>query len=703
MARREKGKAVAPPLEAPDAWTKIVTHPVSLLRSTLLLNADLALRLGTTAADAPRAALDRDRVARALESASVPCLLVVETLIGAGGQLSKDMLLSLLHVRFGWDAPAAMAALREAAAACLLVYASVGRVGSTDDAWYAFVFEEIAEQLAQATWGLSLPSIPSSLSDQKAPEARTTTETTQRDRIARLAACVHFGVRANKGGTAANRTSLKKLAIAVNKTDVELASEITNALVARILRTEGDLIVPDRDKLASLADGSLVWGNAAEGLDAWIPSDRWVSEESVLRAFVLTRRQPQRLPIWVLPWDYVAHGTPELIRARAALAHCSAHRAVVEGHTFLRRSPSRRSTGDGHVTPSMEVMLGPAAAPDVAMKIALMAEPVRFDKVLTFKLTPTSISAAVAQGLDANAMLETLACVGRHAVPENVRAMVEDWTRSARSARIRAVWSIELSSAETADIVARSLGNRVVARPSPMLLLVDQALTAPEVALAKLGVKSSLATSRAQEPEGAPAFTSRPHPARDLRPSAAWMAKVDKARKDGVQVALRSGLAPKLASSDAADTDEFEDFDEEDIPPDPFELLRRRGEAVMGDTQLRDFYFLAADLLEAMNPTLVEWIAGLEPSLRMDIFFLVEDLPLTLLTFAALNPEHQTELLREQATLQSLVLASEELIGRTGYCSAPGMLVLAALAHPEAQWACAAERRALMLDAPIVL
>lgn len=537
MARPAKVPALAPvqPSRA------IVTHPVSIFELAPSVHADLAPRLRALAADVPRVMADPERVARALEKASVPCLLLIEALVGAGGQLPRETLLELLHARFGWDAKASSEALNEAADACLLVSMSVGRVGSLAVSWFVLLLEETAEQLAEATWGLSLPAVPEALARQPLPVARVLQA--QRDRLARLAGLIHFGVRANKAGTAANRTSLKKLAVVTQKTDVLLAEEVAEALAERILRTDGDLIVPDRARLEALADGRLVWGSPAVGLDAWIPSDRWVSEEALVRAFVLTQRMDLALPIWMRPWDYLAHGTLELARARASLAYCTAHRVVVDGHCFLRRAAPRESTGDGHVTASLEVMLGPEATLDVVLNVALMAEPLRFDTVLTFKLTQASISSAVALGLDAASMIETLERVGRHGIPANVRAMVEDWTRSARSARIRAVWSIELSSAETADVVARTLGNRVVARPLPTLLLVDHALTAPEVALAKLGVKSSLAASSSPVQEATHPYALGPHPARDQRPSAAWLAKVEKAQKDGLRLAPSPGTA----------------------------------------------------------------------------------------------------------------------------------------------------------------
>lgn len=682
MPRR--AKVAEPALEAPDAVAKIVTHPVSISEISPALHEDFAKRLGVSVDDAPRAIVDRDRVAGALEKASVPCLLLLETLIGAGGQLSKETLFALLLTRFGWDAATSMRALQEAIDTSLLVYAGIGRVGSRETAWYAVVLAESAEQIADATWGLSLPKLPASL-ETKAPQRRAASDTFQRDRIGRLAALAHFGVRANKGGTAANRASLKKLALVVKQSEDALGEEIAEGLRTQVLRTEGDLIVPDREKLESLADGSFVWGDVSEGLDAWIPSDRWVSQESVVRACVLARRAPRGTPIWARPWDYFAHGPIELDHAEAALAHCAAHRVVVEGQTFLRRPAPRPSAGDGHVTPSMEVMLGPAATLDVTMKIALMAEPLRFDNVLTFKLTPTSISAAVAQGLDLTQMLETLALVGRHPTPENVRAMIEDWARSARSARIRAVWSIELSSAETADVVARALGNRVVARPLPTLLLVDHALTAPEVALAKLGVKSTLAASRA--PASDASRSSRPHPARDKRPSPAWLAKVEAARSEGIRVEAR----PKTANVSRGAVS-VEDDNEHVL--DPFEQLRVRGEA-SADEALRTFYFLAADLLEAASPELAAWMVELEPSTGAETFTLIDDLPLALLSFAALTAQRRADVLRDHNTLASLAQASDVQIRALTNCSTEGQRVLSALTHPQVRALVDADSRAL--------
>src|SRR5204863_5981595 len=128
--------------------------------------------------------------------------------------------------------------------------------------------------------------------------------------------------------------------------------------------------------------------------------------------------------------------------------------------------------GDGHVTPSFEIMLGPRADPEILAVLALAATPVRLDRVITLKLEPASVTAAITCGLRWDEIAKALDAVAPHPVPENVSTMVREWAERARIVRLRRVLSAECSNKEAADAAVTVLGDRVVARPTPTLLLI---------------------------------------------------------------------------------------------------------------------------------------------------------------------------------------------------------------------------------------
>jgi hypothetical protein len=82
-------------------------------------------------------------------------------------------------------------------------------------------------------------------------------------------------------------------------------------------------------------------------------------------------------------------------------------RSTVEGETWVRRAASPADpSGDGHVTPSFEVLLGPGASLDIVAAIGLGRELMGLDRVLTFRITPESVAAGLGCGLDPARLLE---------------------------------------------------------------------------------------------------------------------------------------------------------------------------------------------------------------------------------------------------------------------------------------------------------
>ncbi len=654
-----------------------------------------------------RAALiDSARIASELGCASGALLAVLEAVAGAGGQLTEVNLVALLAKRFGWDRARSVAGIHEGAARGLLLYLGAKVPLREEHEWYVMLVAESATQLAEATLGLSLPVAP----DAPPPPPLSS----HRDRVARLAACAHFAVKCTRNGHSANRATLRKLSAATGADEESLHRELEQALALGLVVPEGELIVPDEPVLRAFAAGHVDWDSdySRSTVRSWVPDDRWVSEEAVVRAAAMEAQTSFHGPIWAATYAFHRTGLVELDDARRLVSECDdLARLEHGGHAFVRRAAQHaHAGGDGHVTPNLEVMLGPEAGADLTLTIALAAEPVRFDRVLTFRLTPASVAVASAHGGDATTLLAALACVGRHGVPDNVRAMIEDWMRAARTARVRSVWSIELSTSDAADVAARALGKHVLARPTPLLLLVDSALAAPEVALAKAGVKVGVSHARAAE-RGIPAARPQrlPSPALDaaLRPPPTLVATFENARRAGFPVVMQTAtLAAPLASAAPARVPPpkpsrsneavYEDLFGE--PSSPAEVLYARAEAEASDF-ICAMLDLAGDLVEDLDDALLTWLERRPAAEQKLASAIATESPLRLAPLASLAPKWRARLLRDERTIEGLIRASERLFDAT-HTSARGGQLLLALTAPTANAVWQTDR-AVVLGGPV--
>nr|MDQ3035990.1 helicase-associated domain-containing protein [Myxococcota bacterium] len=460
----------------------------------------IAQHLGISPREVERAVSDPERIAARVRALPGIAIAVLELLVDADGELDAPGLLTLAQERLGIDERALGAAFGALARAALAFTFMVGaqrshRVGLLDVS---------AATIASLVRGLTLPDPPAAAIEPG------DADTQLRDDVAALATLAHVPVRINKDGRA-NLTSAKKLAAVIGRGEQETIALLERASDAGVLGARGTMLAPRSDALRRLARGDVVW--AARGTSAlayhWTPSDRWIAREALIRA--LTARDLQEARRYT--FGRIGYPLSDAMvearnRAGRAIDAAGLLRLERDGHVFVRRrAPSaQRSGGDGHVTPSFEVMLGPDADPELAAIVALAAEPVRFDRVITRKLTPASIAAALAEGLTIEEVTQALERVGRHGLADNVRAMIADWARSARTVRVRRVWALEASTAEAADLAARALGASVVSRPTPTLVLVDGELATPDVALSKTSVK----VSGAIEPILGAAFGSSP-------------------------------------------------------------------------------------------------------------------------------------------------------------------------------------------------
>lgn len=185
------------------------------------------------------------------------------------------------------------------------------------------------------------------------------------------------------------------------------------------------------------------------------------------------------------------------------VARIVAETTVHEGRLCARIPTLARPDGDGHVTASFEVLLGPEADAALTLVVGMIGELKNADHVLTYKLTPESLARGMSAGVSVALARSELSRVSARPLPDTVRALLDDAER--RSARARTIIAIEgLSGA--LDALAARAGSRVVSRPSRECLLIDASVDFPQlkglataagVALVDGGVRVSEAGSTA--------------------------------------------------------------------------------------------------------------------------------------------------------------------------------------------------------------
>ncbi|MEZ4248201.1 MAG: helicase-associated domain-containing protein [Polyangiales bacterium] len=285
-----------------------------------------------------------------------------------------------------------------------------------------------------------------------------------RDTVIGVAALAHFTMRHTQSGP--HRTDLKKLAATLAVSPAWLGVLLHDAIDSGVFGVANKILVPRLSVLRSIAEGKRHardrWSADLRTLEGWVP-------------FETTRRIAVARQNFDVLGGFMEPGTDDVFE-----------HTTVEG-VLLARKPrlSPQGTGDGHVTPSFEVFLGPGADLGVTLHVALCAEPTRVDTIATFKLTPKSVANAALLGLTIDDVLAALARVGPHGIPANVQDTVRDWVSTTASATVRPVYAVECPTADAADRAARALGKSVLQRPTPTLLLVD---ADPHVKLAKAGV-----------------------------------------------------------------------------------------------------------------------------------------------------------------------------------------------------------------------
>jgi hypothetical protein len=499
---------------------------------------------------------DRSRVVARLRALDPVALVVLEAIAEAGGRLSEEQWLALACRRTGIPAGAIKESLAAAMPTSLVGVAWSG--GAMAERRGHALIDPPGAAIAEALRGVTLPPAAPPADAEPRPA-----NVALRDVVALAALTGHRRLRRTRYGNAPHRSDLKRFTRGLGVTAENAERLLVAAVKADVLGARGDCLSPRADHLRALARGER--GSADPSIVPlhWI--DGWVSAEALARAR-LRRELDRRDDHWALQLDIVKFldVTASQICEHPALEVVSAGDAA-----WVRRRDASTWYGDGHVTPSFEVMLGPAASMELLAVIALGSELVRLDRVLTFRITRESVVAGLAAGLDGHTLLDALARVSRRDLPANVAILVQEWIDKAKVARLQRAWLLSVP-ADTADAIAEALGSQVIDRPSATVLAFSGDTPRKDVITALSVVPTGVAVAPISLAEAEAEYIEErwhdrePHPDRLAAPSPpplplqfagddALRARVDQARERGF-AATEAPRSPPDATPTAMDT-----------------------------------------------------------------------------------------------------------------------------------------------------
>ncbi len=604
---------------------------------------------------------DEERVSAALAGLSGRALILLDLLVEADGEVPIEEISEVARADHGIDASEFRGAVGELMDAGLAVEVLAGvRVTSRERCLVSF--DVLRDLLAPRVRGISIP---------RTPTLEGSAELWTRNLVALLGSVVHLPMRVTQHRDV-HRGSAKKLAAIMDWPPDRVIMLIDAAIRDGILARRGGVLAPVLPALLELARGErpLASGADARIANAYLPPGRWVSALGVKRAVAMGmlrdwRKTYSRLQATAERWAVIRHEACRDVDTLPAL------RVALNGQDYLLRPGpgSRSGHGDGHVTPSFEVMLGPEADVELVASLALCTEPSRIDVVLTRKITPASIAAGCAAGLDAEAIVKALGRVGRHGVPDNVRAMVEEWASVRKTARIHDVWAIEVGSAEIGDAVTRALGADVAARPSPTVVLVHRSTANIAARIQALGVR----------------VPEQLEPLYLLDKKIVWddPPPVESAYLEG---ALGNALLRERVEQNA---------EPDRLRPEGFTPLERLDECLAllppRAEVARKFLVALRRLWEAGIDDYALWTDKLDPQQRDEALSLPLAEPWVLIAWLVRAPRKRARLLANAKSVDALIVAAQRLDPRDGITT-PGAAAIRLGGHPEV--------RSLVFEAP---
>ena len=432
---------------------------------------------------------DPRRVDALLAGLNPVALLALEVLVTHGGELAGRALVGLTRDALSFVVPCDPSAVVVGTAVSdlfaegLCVDADWGDDSHGYTPATATLSAPVAARVAESVYGISLPERPKQM-----PGASCSDELIEERRhlVMVAAQLAQQHIRANKDDSA-NAANVRRLAGTWDVEPTRLGRTLNLATQLGLLEVRGGHLRPRLPALLAAATGGLFRGDYDQEL-AEIVSEEWVSAEAVVRCLVAMR--------WFGTSPAYHHSARALQVRHTAVARELAEEPGLQHHTvgsdvWVRRATvaSPAATGDGHVTSSFEIMLGPDASLPLLTRLGLCARLQRLDRVLVLRLSPESVAIGVAAGLAREQILADLQAVADRPAPANVVALVEDWLDNAALATGRRAWLVEVPVAKEAQ-VCKALGPRLVQRLAEGRLAIDFRITEAELdkILASAGV-----------------------------------------------------------------------------------------------------------------------------------------------------------------------------------------------------------------------
>ncbi|GEM_PF-4409812 len=374
------------------------------------------------------------------------CLLALEALVEAGGAIQLDDLEILVAERSGCE-------LDEAHIACALLLNRMLAVPlATPDSGELdaiAVYRDTLPILEARVRGISLPALPDTLQSKSQSIA---TDSRQNRILAIAGLTAHRRLRFTNAG-APDRTTLKRFAKGLGCPADEVFDLAKTAIERGYLGARDENLVPRAQRMIDGTPPSERDGDGAPpiqlNLDSWLEDGEWFSHDALLRACVRGFIDQRGGTSQVEKGFHLESDTTSIfdyLQDAIAMIDSFDHHQSQDDDWLRKCSPPTERTGDGHVTPNLEVMLGPAAHPEVVAVVSLGCELRQVDRVLTFRITPESVARGRVAGLAPGQLAGTLESVGRHAVPANVLQLVGEWEEATRPARIARGWFLFIGS-----------------------------------------------------------------------------------------------------------------------------------------------------------------------------------------------------------------------------------------------------------------
>lgn len=576
-------------------------------------------------------------------------LLACEILVEAGGLASWESVAVVLEERSGLDRATVARFLHGFQGGGVLTPAfAVDRPKEK-----AFVLlAPAAELVAERVWLLSAP--PARAVEAPAAGAPPV-EASAMLAVAGLA--LHEPIKHTASGEP-HRGNIKKHARRLALDERALHELVDRAWVAGALRADprGEYVtVPAR--MRAIAAGGEVRGPYSALLASWL-AEGPRPLEVIVRA--IARWRAQRESHGFLHSVFHREPYDETLRVvRKQLSKSAGVRRVeVDGVAWIelaRAGAELPERVEGFVTPNLDVMVGPEPDPRVVARLALCAELVRIDRVLTFRLRPATVGRAVLAGMTGEEMVDVIGRVGRHGIPEGVRAQVLDWATNARVASAEPVTLLRVP-ARLHDEVVAALGDLVVCAPAPGVVLVAEGQPLDTIR-ARLAASAVEVAGRAAPHDGREEpVRSSPSEREAVPPPLPLEATKDAQLVRTIVEERAAGFAPSLSSvgrPQLATDGALPDWDE----------LRARAKSA--PPEVRRILEAIARLHRAHGAEVEAWVARLPPEERDALD------PMSVMPLLMIPPAHRRRILSSGAPVEK-VLAEAGAVMARGWLSVEG-------------------------------